>query len=77
VAIRRHRSGGLCGYAWKRVDPGGVGLATGLDHHVSMLALPVVILFEQNRADQADVAFFVREYPDHISTPLHLFVKML
>lgn len=61
MAIWDHRSGGLFGYTWKRVDLGGVDLAECLDHHVAVLALPVVVLLEEDRTDQADDAVLVRE----------------
>ena len=54
VAVRGHRSGSLCRDAQERVDLGGVDLREGIDLHVSVLALPVVILFEEHGADQAD-----------------------
>ena len=48
MGIWDHRSGGLCSHAWRWVDPG-----KGFVHHGAVLALPVVVRFEQNRADQA------------------------
>jgi hypothetical protein len=56
-----HRSGGLCGYAWKRVDPGCVDLAEGFEHHVAVLALAIVILLEADGADEAQDAVLVGE----------------
>lgn len=76
-AIRDHRSGGFRGYAARRVDPGGIDLAESLDHHVAVPALPIVIVFEQNCADQPDDAVLVRTDPDHVDPPLHFLVQVL
>lgn len=40
-----------------------------------MLALPVVILLEQDGADEAQDAGLFREYAHLISTAFHLFVQ--
>jgi hypothetical protein len=75
MAVLDHRSCGLRGKAWKRVDVGGVDLAEGFDHHVAVLSLPVIILPEQNGTDQAQDQLLVGEDADHISATLHLFVQ--
>ena len=68
MAFLDHRSGSFCGYAWKRVDLGGVDLAECLDHPVAVLALPVVVLLEEGSSDQSEDAVLVGEDPDHVGT---------
>ena len=75
VVMRGHRSGSLCGCAWKRVDLCGVDLAKGFEHHAAVLALPVVILLAQDGAEEAQDAVLVREYAHHIGTAFHLVVQ--
>jgi len=55
----------------------GVDLGEGLDLHVAVLALPVVVLFEEHGADDADDRLLIREDPDHVGTPLELLVEAL
>ena len=59
----------------KRVDLGGVGLAEGRYHHVAVLALPVVVLLEEDGADPAQDAVLVGEDTDHIGAAFHLLVQ--
>ena len=49
----------------------------GLDLHVAVLALPLVVLFEEDRADQADDRVLVGEDADDVGAPLHLLVEAL
>jgi hypothetical protein len=46
-----------------------------LDLHVAVLQLPLVILFQQYRADQSNDRCFVGEYADDIGPALHLLVQ--
>ncbi len=72
VADGGHRPGGLGGDAEKRVDLDGVDLREGLDLHVAVLALPVVVLFEEEGVDEADDGLLVREDADDVGPPLEL-----
>ena len=42
-----------------------------LDLHVAVLQLPLIILFQQHRADQPDDRCLVGEDPDDVGTSLH------
>ena len=46
-----------------------------LDLHVAVLQLPLVILFQQYRADQPNDRCFVGKYADDIGPALHLLVQ--
>jgi hypothetical protein len=57
-------------YAEKRVGVGFVDLREGFDLHVAVLGLPLVVLLEEDGADQAGDRGFVREDPDDICAVL-------
>ena len=51
-------------HACKRVGLCGVGLAERLDHHLAVLALPVVVPRKEDRTGQPDDTVFIGGYPD-------------
>ena len=52
-------------------------LAHGLDAHVAVLELPLVIGLEQHGADQADDGGLGGKDADHVGAPLHFLVQAL
>ena len=55
----------------------GVDLGEGLDLHVAVLALPLVILLEKHRADQADDRVLIWEDADDIGAAFDFLVQAL
>ena len=53
----------------------GAEAGHGLERHVAVLELPLVVLLDQDRSDEAQDDGLVREDADHVSAPLDLFVE--
>lgn len=65
-------SGGLAGG-----DEGGDLVGRGIDLHVAVLELTLVVGLAQHGADESDDAFFMRENACHVGSALHLLVEAL